>query len=1588
MKRFLCFVFLCGFLLTVFIMRSFAATDIATDVKYEIECVDGTYRFSKNGVLSAQSEQLDTLLDGLYGLNMPIYFNGVASDEVLSLNGQIIASGSLCVGGINIGTGGVLTLDCLNLSLDDGIFILGGNCIVKDAEISSKSTAVTLSHSASSTLDVYSGSISSQSNKSTLCIEYGSARLHGGEIVNDFGVAIENAGDLYLGNITVCGVGYDLVSSRPFWGSTELGAFCRRLHVKLLSTFEKGTSTRLIINTGTGIEENIQLYDKNGMRVDLTEIGNDLYVHMPFTANFVFENKSVRQIEFLKGETIIPPEITIPDGYDFVGWSTEIDGGTSFDFASLCNRDITLYGIKRLTPPSYSINGINTVYNGESVALAFSKIEHALDGKITYTWYSESGEIISTSSSVSFKSTTESGRYKCKLLFAFGADSVSVETPYIEVKINPRIIKIPKVNTAVYNGNGQYPTLVENGFSYNAVPYRDAGVYKVPLTLDDPINTRWEGTESRIAYATFEILRANNDFVDISFANNVYLGAEFNFSAKTVFGNAVIMYSKSPDGEYDLNPPSELGTYYAIAVVEGTNNYYRLESAPHKFNVIEDAVKRFTVKTLPIKGVYRAFEIFNPDGIVFEVLYESGKSEDIGFEKVNFSYPSGECFSVLHNSVYAEYCGVSVALPVTVKPAKYEFDLTVSSITVCYNSLYQTLIPSGSIAPGLDGICPTYTVVGGGCDVGIYTVTVEFKTESIEYATPQPITAYIEILPLPVDVRWSDLLFVYDGRAKVPRAFFTDIFGVNVELKVNGAASVAGDNYSAFAVCENANYLLCNDTTEFTIERAEYDLSAITWTQSGFSYTGDIISVCIGNLPIGVTVVGYTNNTAKNAGEYCATAILKGDEINYHPIEAQKFNYTIKKAEYPTDCFSITGGEYIYDGVLHYPILNGSLPVGADGISLEYSFSHGVKNVYDEPEIIVSFNTQSENYTAPKDLLVRLTVIPCDVYVVWDDVSLVYNGRAQLPTAFCSECAVSVLGEAVNAGSYTAVATTDNPNYRIVNQTREFFIEKAPNFWIKAPQIKDIFFGHDLNYVCEAAFGDVICEIFNDEELSQRVELPPSPGEYYAVFYSDAGQNYKPLTSTPMPFSVIPILPASISVDGKYSYVAFESVKDGDLTVTLINNDGSSRVLDFSEILLEYNNGDSFRASDNFLEVSYQNIRVSYPVTVERAVYDLSGIRWTNLEWIFDGSPHTPSLTGLPSGISVLRYEGANEINAGEYSVTAVLGFDSENYVEPQSPTATMIIKKRAVTPYSLSATYNGTPQSAIPMEDLYCFEDKRFTDAGEYYLGVHLLDKENYYLTESVAKFTILPQSVAVKVNDADAYWFEAPTDFSLSLEKGYTVSIDELAIEYYVSDGEIFAKSSNPNYRLVVKTGRVINRNRLSPRLIRAMYISLLLYVILIFGAAILVIRRDDLYRMCQRLFRKRVVTAAAGTAAYPSSDFVSVDVKKADELISDAVAKTLIKRDDFILTSGKKRFVINVDTLNEHFSAGDVIDINVLKERRLAPLDAGYLKVLGRGIINKSLTVRANAFSLNAVKMIALTGGCAIIVKKKQITLEKPD
>jgi large subunit ribosomal protein L15 len=75
-------------------------------------------------------------------------------------------------------------------------------------------------------------------------------------------------------------------------------------------------------------------------------------------------------------------------------------------------------------------------------------------------------------------------------------------------------------------------------------------------------------------------------------------------------------------------------------------------------------------------------------------------------------------------------------------------------------------------------------------------------------------------------------------------------------------------------------------------------------------------------------------------------------------------------------------------------------------------------------------------------------------------------------------------------------------------------------------------------------------------------------------------------------------------------------------------------------------------------------------------------------------------------------------------------------------------------------------------------------------------------------------------------------------------------------------------------------------------------------------------------------------------------------------------------------KNIVIVNVEDLNR-FDAGEEVTPETLKEKGLIKSLGDGVKILGRGEIEKQLTVKANAFSKSAVDKIEAAGGKVEVV-----------
>ena len=102
--------------------------------------------------------------------------------------------------------------------------------------------------------------------------------------------------------------------------------------------------------------------------------------------------------------------------------------------------------------------------------------------------------------------------------------------------------------------------------------------------------------------------------------------------------------------------------------------------------------------------------------------------------------------------------------------------------------------------------------------------------------------------------------------------------------------------------------------------------------------------------------------------------------------------------------------------------------------------------------------------------------------------------------------------------------------------------------------------------------------------------------------------------------------------------------------------------------------------------------------------------------------------------------------------------------------------------------------------------------------------------------------------------------------------------------------------------------------------------------------------------------------------------ISSEEADIRLSDEEAEQSLEKIAPIEIRSGKLVEINIGTICENYDDGELVTLESLKEKRLIPKNAGRIKVLAGGVMTKALTIEADKYSIQAVKMITLAGGKA--------------
>lgn len=564
-----------------------------------------------------------------------------------------------------------------------------------------------------------------------------------------------------------------------------------------------------------------------------------------------------------------------------------------------------------------------------------------------------------------------------------------------------------------------------------------------------------------ISNSNYEIL-SNDSFnfeitpykVDIKWTNTsfVYDNMQHKPTASISFidGDNPLVDVLVKDDEIAKTP----GLYYAYCYIHSDN-----------YVVKEDSSVEFIINKASIEAdipLFNAISSYVYDGLAkkptideYNKYYASINGDEIKWnysnnEYINVGTYNDEITFYTESGYYNDYT-VKVITEITPKELEIEFD----NSTFEFNNKIQR--PNVIINNLLLGDELTVVVTNNSYKVSEYEATFEISGSSKDnYIINGKYKYYIVKGNLDLSgIEFNNLEVEYDGEYHLP-----SILNLPNGLSVDTINSI-GVKYVSDTKATVSFTLDTNLVNNYNIPEAMDVLMtvnkkniSITWLENEFEFDGNTHRPTyeLNGLVLGDIVNLIFDSTDQiNRGTH--TAHVSGiDNLNYVLTGELSTNYTINQGTYDMSLVSFKSTEFTYDKMSHKITITGSLPKGADGISVtveyDYNGNNSIINV-GSYEVTAKFKG-SDNYKEIASLTATITIVPRTIELSWTGLyTHEYDGSSYLPNAIATglltgdSCNVIISGEAISAGSHIATVELDNENYNLADYTKEFIIQKA-----------------------------------------------------------------------------------------------------------------------------------------------------------------------------------------------------------------------------------------------------------------------------------------------------------------------------------------------------------------------------------------------------------------------------------------------------------------------------------------------------------------------------------------------------------------
>ncbi len=550
--------------------------------------------------------------------------------------------------------------------------------------------------------------------------------------------------------------------------------------------------------------------------------------------------------------------------------------------------------------------------------------------------------------------------------------------------ISRATVSLPEISSVQYSGHNMKADIAD-GELYTVTRNEggiNVGSYPVELKLSDSYNYRWSNSSGDTAVVYFTITIADNSIT----------APEIN--ATYVYGEAIAPWGAqaefgSPDDIYYLFSESENGSFTPTVPVNAGTYYVRAA----------------------IAATSNYYGATSGQAVEFAIL-----PRQIGAPKLQNGstvYTGGEQSNML-----------------------YGYDRTYMSVSTGSLSIMQT--EDGNLRLSAT-------------NAGRYEITFTL-TDSRNFIWEEGFSGSVvwQILRADYDlggISFEDTTYTYDGTAK--SVFVKGVLpeGLSVEYSGNGRINAGTYSVTATFAGDYDNYNeIAPITVRLVIEKADYDLSGITFADTTFAYDGTEKSVLVqGTLPAGLKVE-YSGNGMVTVGTYSVTATFTGDYDNYNEVAPMTARLVIEKGNYDLSGITFKDTTYTYDGTEKSVLVQGTLPAG---LTVVYSGNGRINaGTY---SVTATFAGDYDNYNEVAPVTVRLVIEKADYDlsgISFEDTTYTYDGTAKtlvikgtLPEGVNVTYTPNTI---TNAGSLKVTATVaGDSNHNDAVLTALLTIEKA-----------------------------------------------------------------------------------------------------------------------------------------------------------------------------------------------------------------------------------------------------------------------------------------------------------------------------------------------------------------------------------------------------------------------------------------------------------------------------------------------------------------------------------------------------------------